>query len=146
MTEKTARIYFHGVWSAGRAGHHLYTPTGYGHASELPWPKRDLDGGLLWNAGAWIERGTNRWREPSTSAEVQGEAALRHKAGWTALAWWDFTGDRRGGSNSVVMVDQVRTFDEMLALFAMHFPAQAARQTGLMLMRSFDDGGGDAGT
>lgn len=135
MTEETARIYFHGVWGAGESGHYLYTPTGYGNASELPWPSHDLDGGLVWNAGAWIVRGESRWRERSTSAEVQGEAALRYKGlanvsgGWTALAWWDCTGDGRGGSNSVVIVNRVCTFTEMRALFAKHFPAQAARQT-----------------
>lgn len=87
MTEKTAfNIYFFGVWHAGEAGHYLHIPTHYSRFAvamprDLPWPERDLDGGLTWNAGAWNERGGNRWRAPS-GRQVQGEAALHHKNGF----------------------------------------------------------------
>lgn len=135
----TERVYFFGVWGAGQSGHYLYTSAGQtlwmsGDASPVPWLVHELDGGLTWNAGEWVVNGANRWRKRATSAEVQGEAALHHKAGWTALAWWDFTGDRRGASNSVVFVDRLCGFDEILSLFAAHFPAPSARQTGFKLV------------
>lgn len=107
--------------------------------SVVPWLSHDLDGGLTWNAGEWVVNGANHWRKRATSAEVQGEAALHHKAGWTALAWWDFTGDKRGASNSVIFVDRLCDFDEMLSLFASNFPAQSARQPGFRLMRTVEE-------
>ena len=143
----TERVYFFGVWRASGAGHYLYTPAGEtlwmtrDDVSFVPWLAHELDGGLTWNAGEWVVNGANRWRKQATSAEVQGEAALHHKAGWTALAWWDFTGDRRGASNSVVFVDRLCGFDEMLSLFAARFPAQSARQTGFKFMRTVEETG-----
>lgn len=134
MDDET-QVYFHGVLRAGEAGHYLYSPTGYMRgAARIPWPAHDLDGGLVWNAGRWRVEGRNCWRERETAGpSVQGHAALRYRDGWTALAWHDFTGDRRGGSNSLVLARGIFSLDEMLELFKKYFPAQHERQPPLVL-------------
>lgn len=53
---------------------------------------------------------------------TMGVAALHHKGGWTALAFWDCTGDTRGNSNSVVIAEGTHTFNDMKTLAANHFP------------------------
>lgn len=133
---KATQVYFNGVFRAGEAGHYLYSPTGetHHHATDIPWPSHDLDGGLVWNAGRWRVEGRSCWREPVTAGpSVQGHAALHYKDGWTALAWHDFTGDERGGSNSLVLARGILSFDEMVALFKLYFPAQFERQPPLRL-------------
>jgi hypothetical protein len=45
-----------------------------------------------------------------------GLALLHHKDDWTALAFWDQSGDTRPGSHSTFLVHGTYTFDEMLAL------------------------------
>ena len=51
----------------------------------------------------------------------QGSAKLTVHGGWTYLGWWDYTIDRRPGSNSGLLVKGELTFDRMrtlaLALF-----------------------------
>ena len=98
------------------------------HLSGLPWESHELDGGLTWNAGAWVERGANRWRETPRSPCKQGDAALRYKSGWTALAWHDYTGDQRGGSNSTLFANGIFSFQEMQDLLRQHFGKVADRQ------------------
>jgi len=49
-------------------------------------------------------------------AQIEGEALLHQKDGWTALAFWDRSGDSRGNSNSAFFIEGTYTFDEMLAL------------------------------
>lgn len=131
------RLYFFGVWDAGGAGHYLRTPEGrdvpHGRAG-LPWAVHELDGGLTWNAGEWIVSGSSRWRGPARGVSEQGDAALRYRDGWTVLAWHDFTGDRRGGSNSAVFAEGTFTFEQMLVLFAHRFPHQHQRQPGMDLI------------
>ncbi|MCY1004005.1 hypothetical protein OV079_23815 [Nannocystis pusilla] len=133
---KPTKIYFHGVLRPGEAGHYLYSTTGYAHpdAVRLPWSIYDLDGGLVWNAGALNVRGLSCWRSrPTLGPSVQGHAALRYKGGWTALAWHDYTGDERGGSNSAVLAEGTLGFQEMLDAFARHFTTQFERQPQMVL-------------
>lgn len=59
--------------------------------------------------------------------ETEGRAALHHKDDWTALAFWDRSVDRRGGSCSVFLASGEQTFDEMLALACARFPKVIAR-------------------
>lgn len=50
---------------------------------------------------------------------------LRHEldSGFTALSWWDRNqGDHRGGINSALLLEGVRTSDEVLAAGRLHFP------------------------
>lgn len=135
------QVYFFGVLRAREAGHYLYTPNGQTldtMRSPLPWPPHDFDGGLTWNAGAWIVRGQNRRREQARGECLQGDAALRHRNGWTALSWHDFTGDNRGGSNSTIFARGIFTAEEMLELLERHFPTVHARQPGPLNVKHRD--------
>ncbi len=59
----------------------------------------------------------------------QGQAALHHKAGWTALSWWDrASGDTRMGCNSTVIVEGEHDFEQMVILVGEHWPKVAERQ------------------
>jgi len=65
---------------------------------------------------------------PSTS-RIQGDAALSRMSGFTFLAWHDYTGDSRPGSNSVFIVEGTHwTKAEMLTMFREACPEIAARQ------------------
>lgn len=56
---------------------------------EIPWGYH-LDGGLL-----------NQRRTK------QGEAVVEQRDGWTALSFWDYSVDSRGGSNSTFVFDEL---------------------------------------
>lgn len=65
---------------------------------------------------------------PLDCPQVEGEAKLTYANGWTVLAWWDNSIDPRGNSNSAIVVDAERDFDQMVALLAIHFPDVSKRQ------------------
>lgn len=67
--------------------------------------------------------------EPQTQGLARLSALRRGAETVTILAWWDRTGDRRGNSNSALIVDRECTLAEMLAEGARAFPAVMARQT-----------------
>lgn len=54
--------------------------------------------------------------------QIEGAAALHHKGGWTALAFWDRSGDHRPGSNSVFIFRGELTFDDAVARAKEKFP------------------------
>lgn len=54
--------------------------------------------------------------------QYQGKALLTHKDGWTAIGFWDRTGDSRGNSNSNFFVQGTYTFDEMVKLATAAYP------------------------
>lgn len=54
--------------------------------------------------------------------EIEGEALLHHKDGWTALAFWDRSVDKRGGCNSNFFAEGTHSFDEMVKIAQEHFP------------------------
>lgn len=77
-------------------------------ASEIvPWGW-EVDGGLAPRIG--------RAEAP------QGRAALHHKGGWTALSFWDRSGDSRGNSSSTFLLEGTLTFAEALAEARERFP------------------------
>jgi len=96
-TPKPPKVYYFGF--AG-SGHHMYQPGDgmYLRNLETPWGAYP-DGTLC----------------PEKTYE-NGLALLHHKDGWTALAFWDQSGDTRPGSHSTFLVPGTFTFDEMLAL------------------------------
>lgn len=102
-------LYF-GCWN--NLGHYFWTVRGersdYGAAkASVPW--LSIDGRL----------------NPS---ERQGEAALHHAGGVTALAWADRTVDKRSGSNSIVFLAGTLTFEEAVAAASEAFPHVMERQ------------------
>lgn len=89
-----------GAFGNSRGGHYLYGVDGskeLGIPEGCPWPY--LDGTLC-----CITKGYQR----------QGVATLHHKAGWTALAFWDRTGDSRPGSHSTFVYPGTLRYEDML--------------------------------
>jgi hypothetical protein len=110
----TRRFYF---GCGSEAGHYYWTPGRHGMA-KTRWLSA-ADHGLPWGRvdGQLTPRGR----------EVQGEALLHHKDGWTALAFWDRSVDTRGGCNSVFFFDSRLSFEQALADAREHFPQVFAR-------------------
>ena len=82
-----------------------------------PWKDSEIDGLLQPgrpDPGDRLER--------RTRSKVEGEAALHHKNGWTALAFWDCTIDTRPGSCSTYITEGTLSFEEMVALAKARFP------------------------
>ena len=97
----------------GQPGHYWHSASGEirgarGKAPWSPWKGEYVDGKL----------------NPSM---VEGEAAIHHRDGWTAIAWADYSGDVRPGSNAVFIVHGTRDFDSALALARAEFPGLFAR-------------------
>lgn len=59
--------------------------------------------------------------------EIQGQALIHYKAGWTALSFWDRSVDARGNSNSNFLAHGTLTFEEILRLAKERFPEVFAR-------------------
>lgn len=111
------RVFYFGCIE--RSGHFFWSPgpRSDGHAENIiPWER--VDGILCPGATGDPDRPTWQMNRPQT----QGEAALHHKDGWTALAFWDRSVDERGGCNSALFAEGTHTFKEMTALFQEHFP------------------------
>lgn len=54
--------------------------------------------------------------------QAQGAAILHQKEGWSAIGFWDRTGDSRGNSNSNFIVHGTYDFDEMCKLAKDAYP------------------------
>jgi hypothetical protein len=89
------------------------------------------EAGHYWRSsdGSEPPRTTNPWgRYPDGTlcpegGQAQGAAILHQKNGWTAIGFWDRTGDSRGNSNSNFLVNGTYTFDEMCKLAQEAYPA-----------------------
>lgn len=104
-------LYF-GCW--GGPGHFLVAPNGR-HASCPAWQEFELDAKLCPGyVGAYTT---------PNSAQVEGAAALYHKDGWTALAFWDRSVDTRGGCNSVLLLRGTHFGAEVVRLAQEAFPS-----------------------
>jgi len=127
------RIYYFGCESKERKGHFLHMPwqpgyqrmgAGRERREELPWDDGMLDSGLA----------------PNDPRQRQGICRLTTvvtDAGtWTALAFWDRSGDSRGNSNSAIIAEGEYTHDEMVALFQEHFPVVWERVTAEMELKA----------
>ncbi len=66
---------------------------------------------------------------PDGKEQLQSHAAIHHKEGWTALAWWDRSGpDKRMGCNSALLAEGEFTFAEMETLMKDHWAEVFERQ------------------
>lgn len=103
-------VYHFGYRQGG--GHFLFNAS-YRHVdpSILPWP--DIDGTLC----------------PVGPSGPEGIALLHHKDGWTAIAFWDRSGDSRPASNAAFFVKGDRSFITIMMLAKRHFPKVWARFT-----------------
>lgn len=122
-------IYF-GCW--GQPGHYFHQSGSYGPRSasravcqSLPWTDVECDGNLQ-PGTAELEK---RYEGERPRSQVEGVCRLHHRQGWTAMAFWDRSGDRRGNSCSVVMVEGTHDFANMMEMFEREFPSIYARCT-----------------
>ncbi len=60
---------------------------------------------------------------------VQGQAMLHHRAGWTALSFWDRSVDHRPGSNSTFLAEGLYSFEQMIEMAKSYFPQVMGRLT-----------------
>ena len=123
-------MWFFGCWT--QIGHHLWSPGGlmfrHEHA-RLPWS--DVDSTLAPGP-------RNRHGEVESKDQVEGMARLHHRDGWTALAWWDRSIDKRHGSNAALFMHDVATFEVMLECGRRRFPSVFDRFPYEIRLRSAD--------
>lgn len=116
-----APVFFHGVNKA--IGHYWHGPRDsyIGHRDVVtPWG--GIDGVLAPRKGSGLG-----YADDGSEFE-QGQAALHHANGWTALAFWDRSGaDKRDACNSVFVVQAEVDFDTMVALVKREHPTIFAR-------------------
>lgn len=112
------RMFYFGPW--GRAGHHYFRENGmhvsYQTERELPWKPGDIDGKLQpgcyeLHPGYWSVKGK----------DVEGEALLHKKNGWTAISFWDSSVDKRGRCNSTYIAEGDFTFAQMVQMSSERF-------------------------
>ena len=101
------KAYYFGC--VGDAGHYLHDThlrhvRGGRDSTLLPWDR--IDGKLA----------------PQGPRQVEGQAVLHHKDGWTALSFWDRSVDSRGGSNSNFFFNDTLTFEVALLVAQERFP------------------------
>lgn len=112
------KVFYFGFYDGG---HRLIDKDGdrYGSLSApfTPWG-HEIDGTLCPD-GLMIRK--------TDGYQPEGRALLHHKDGWTALSFWDRSGDERTNSNSNFFVRGTYTFDEMLALSKEQFYGIFAR-------------------
>jgi hypothetical protein len=95
----------------GKKGHRLYDADGEDMHRIVTTPWGSYPDGTLCPEGLVL-----RNLGEASNAQPEGKALLHHKDGWTALGFWDRSGDDRWNSNSNFLVRGTYTFDEMLAL------------------------------
>lgn len=82
-----------------------------------------LDGTLCWNSS---RSGRERY---ASRDEAEGRALLTHRDGWTAIAFWDRSLDRRPASNSAFFVPGTLTFAQIVRVARYNWPKVWARFT-----------------
>jgi hypothetical protein len=101
-----------------QVGHYLYEP-GLREAhrdATTPWG--------MWPDGTLL----------GDSRQEQNACVLTQKDGWTALSFWDRTGDTRGNSNSNFFFEGTYTFEQMVELAKEHFP-EIMNRVGTLRLR-----------
>jgi len=115
-----------GIDGDTEAGHYWYGPEnrslGYHGPRGCPWPKH-VDAVL------------------APQPDVVGNAALVHGSGWTALSWWDRSGDSRPNSNTTLVAEGIFTVAEMLMLGRERYPALMARQAVTPAVKGYGERG-----
>lgn len=113
------------VWGHTTAGHHWYGPRGRS-------PKRGEPGVYQWapNGVPWdttIDSGLTP--DPNHPTGPEGIFATHYLDGWTAISFWDRTGDQRGASNSTFVFDEILTPEAAVEKAREKFPELFERFT-----------------
>lgn len=125
-------VLFYGVASGTRSGHYLFTSSGDHPRSISPRAVADLPAALhridsVWTAPRPRTEEEVRNRSNAGDPETQGEARIHYVGGWTIVAWWDRSEDRRGGCNANFLARGRHRFGAMLAFARERFPKEMAR-------------------
>jgi hypothetical protein len=111
----SVRVLYFGVWSPEHKGHYLYTPSGFPeYQDSVPrfLHPDQIDGKLC---------------PVETSApygQPEGLALLHDMPSeWTAIAFWDRSGDSRPNSNSIFLAKGKYGFHQMLSISRDAFPS-----------------------
>lgn len=94
----------------GEPGHHIHCKRSIVRLRDTPW-NTSIDGGLL----------------AQTSQSHQGLCIHAVKDGWTAVSFWDRSGDSRPNSNSAFLVREEMTPFRLLELARQQWPDVFAR-------------------
>jgi hypothetical protein len=117
------RVLYFGCW--GQVGHYLWDPRGE-HPKDDTMPtelrRNKIDG--VYAPVFGLRPGYNYDRE-----QPEGRARLAYVSGWTVLAFWDRSCDRRGASNSAFLLEGHFDFAGALALARATFPSIFERFT-----------------
>jgi len=113
------RAFYFGCYK--HPGHYLWVPGMGSHsmsllAKTIPWGDH-VDGGLCPG-----KKGRDGWTRSYGTAQVEGQAEHHVLDGWTAVAFWDRSGDSRPGSNSAFIFEGVFTFEGVIARSKEVFP------------------------
>lgn len=121
----TEHAYYYGCHRG--VGHYLFTTALNDRSLNLPdhVPWSAVDGVL--QPGCKKREGSRIHTTPMNN--VDGHAALHHKDGWTALAFWDRSVDARPNSTSTFMIKGTHDFETMKQICAAAFPAVWSRFT-----------------
>lgn len=93
-----------------------------------PWSLRQLDGGLAAKPGA-VQRGHVREEDQAERVACLHHGVAKDGSAWTALSFWDRTGDPRFGSSSTVLCRGTWPCEEVLRRFRERLPTIWARVT-----------------
>lgn len=129
-------MYFFGPWEG--AGHYLFNEHGHSEwrkEKEVPWGVEIMDGGLQPHTCGSLERGQPCYRG---TCAPQGIANVHHKDGWTALAFWDSSVDRRGGCVSVYLAKGDFDFTQMVEMAKTRFAKRWEKMTFDVIYRDAD--------
>lgn len=111
------RMYYFGPWR--EPGHYVFEEGGYQlpwqQVSKLPWMEKDH-----WTADGGIE-------PQDKYKHVDGAASLVKKEGWTALAMWDASVDKRLACVSVYIAEGDFTFEQMVDMACRRFATRWSR-------------------
>lgn len=122
------RVLFFGVASGTGAGHYLYDPTyrTLREETSLPPSLQRID--TVWTrerprSEEEVRNRSSRERDPQT----QGRAFIHYVDGWTIVAWWDRSEDKRGGCNANFLAEGRFGFATMLDIARKVFPREMRR-------------------
>lgn len=109
------KVFYFGCWDD--TGHRFYAPRGACVKGIVgPWGY-EVDGKLC-----------------PPGPQKQGVAALHHKDGWTALAFWDRSVDSRPGSCSVFLTEEELRYGPMIVRAVDQFPEVFGRFSFMVSM------------
>lgn len=130
-----AECYFFGCIE--RAGHDLWRRQGGGRVTDAHDVEEKIRralgapldaagvGGLCWNSPKSQWGGSSSYDRD----ETEGRALLTRRNGWTVVAFWDRSVDRRGACNSAFIVRGEMTFEQATRVARHRWPDVWARFT-----------------